>query len=73
MVPYIERELARGEKLSSITRHMLGLVQGLPGARLFRRHLTEQAIRPGAGVEVIFEALRHLRLEAVEAMPQAAE
>jgi tRNA-dihydrouridine synthase A len=73
MVPYIERELARGEKLSSITRHLLGLVQGLPGARLFRRHLTEQAIRPGAGVEVIFEALRHLRLEAVEAMPQAAE
>jgi tRNA-dihydrouridine synthase A len=52
---------------------MLGLVQGLPGARLFRRHLTEQAIRPGAGVEVIFEALRHLRLEAVEALPQAAE
>jgi tRNA-dihydrouridine synthase A len=69
MLPYIERELARGEKLSAITRHMLGLVQGLPGARAFRRHLTEGAIRPGAGIEVILEALRHLRLEVVEAVP----
>jgi tRNA-dihydrouridine synthase A len=73
MLPYIERQLARGEKLSSITRHMLGLVQGLPGARGFRRHLTEAAIRPGAGTEVIFDALRHLRLEAIETVPQAAE
>ena len=73
MVPYIERQLARGEKLSSITRHMLGLAQGLAGAKAFRRHLTEGAIRPGAGLEVIFEALRHLRLETVEALPQAAE
>ncbi len=73
MVPYIERELARGEKLSSITRHMLGLVQGLPGARAFRRHLTEGAIKPGAGIEVVFEALRQLRLDTIEAIPQAAE
>jgi tRNA-dihydrouridine synthase A len=73
MIPYIEQELARGEKLSSITRHMLGLVQGLPGARSFRRHLTERAVRPSAGVEVIFEALRHLQLDAAPILPQAAE
>ena len=72
MAPYIERELARGERLSSITRHMLGLVQGVPGARGFRRHLTEAAIRPGAGVEVVFEALRFLRMERLELAPQAA-
>ena len=72
MAPYIERELARGEKLSSITRHMLGLVQGVPGARGFRRHLTEGAIRRGAGLDVVFEALRFLQSERVEMTPQAA-
>ncbi len=72
MAPYIERELERGEKLSSITRHMLGLVQGVPGARGFRRHLTEGAIRRGAGLDVVFEALRFLQSEHVKAAPQAA-
>jgi tRNA-dihydrouridine synthase A len=72
MAPYIERELVRGEKLSSITRHMLGLVQGVPGARGFRRHLTEGAIRRGAGLDVVFEALRFLQSEHVKAAPQAA-
>lgn len=72
MAPYIERELARGEKLSSITRHMLGLVQGMAGARGFRRHLTEGAIRRGAGLEIVFEALRFLQLESVEVAPRAA-
>jgi tRNA-dihydrouridine synthase A len=61
MTPYIEAELAKGERLSAITRHMVGLVQSVPGARAFRRHLTEAAIRPGAGVEVIAEALGLLR------------
>jgi tRNA-dihydrouridine synthase A len=69
MAPYIERELARGERLSSITRHMLGLVQGVPGARGFRRHLTEGAIQRGAGLEVVFEALRFLPSESAETMP----
>jgi tRNA-dihydrouridine synthase A len=72
MAPYIERELGRGEKLSSITRHMVGLVQGVPGARGFRRHLTEGAIRRGAGLEILFEALHFLQLESVEITPQAA-
>ena len=71
MAPYIERELERGEMLSSITRHMLGLVQGVPGARGFRRHLTEGAIRRGAGLEILFEALRFLDQERVDMAPQA--
>jgi tRNA-dihydrouridine synthase A len=56
MVRYAQRELARGERLSAITRHMLGLNAGEPGAREFRRCLSEGARRPGAGAELIFEA-----------------
>jgi tRNA-dihydrouridine synthase A len=55
-VPYVERELAAGVPLNSITRHILGLFQGRPGARRWRRHLSEQAHRPGAGVEVLLDA-----------------
>ncbi|SDJ67420.1 tRNA dihydrouridine(20/20a) synthase DusA [Microbulbifer yueqingensis] len=57
MLPYIERELVSGQRLNHITRHMLGLFQGLPGARRFRRHLSENAHRPGAGIEVVEHAL----------------
>jgi tRNA-dihydrouridine synthase A len=57
MIPYIERELNRGTLLKHITRHMLGLYQGTPGARYWRRHLSEHAPRSGAGTEVILEAL----------------
>jgi tRNA-dihydrouridine synthase A len=60
MLPYVEAALVRGERLAAITRHMVGLVQGVPGARAFRRHLTEAAIRPGAGPEVLTEALAML-------------
>jgi tRNA-dihydrouridine synthase A len=56
-VPYIERELARGTRLASITRHVLGLFRGVPGARAFRRVLATEAVKPGAGVEVLTEAL----------------
>ena len=56
-VPYIERELAHGTRLASITRHMLGLFRGVPGARAFRRVLATEAVKPGAGVEVLTEAL----------------
>jgi tRNA-dihydrouridine synthase A len=73
MLPYIERQLAAGERLSSITRHMLGIAQGLPGARAFRRILTEAAIRPGSGPEVVIEALRQLRLDDVPVIQRAAE
>ena len=57
MLPYIERELSRGQRLNHISRHMLGLFQGVPGARRFRRHLSENAHRPGAGPEVLEQAL----------------
>jgi tRNA-dihydrouridine synthase A len=56
-LPYVERELAKGEKLSNITRHMLGLFAGLPGARSFRRKLALEAVRPGAGVEILTRAV----------------
>ena len=57
MLPYVERELAQGTPLSRITRHLLGLYQACPGARQWRRHLSEHAHLPGAGVEVIVDAL----------------
>jgi tRNA-dihydrouridine synthase A len=57
MLPYIERELARGTRLHSITRHFVGAFHGVPGARAFRRHLAEQGVKPGAGVEVLKAAV----------------
>jgi len=57
MLPYIEQELVAGSPLNAIARHMLGLFQGVPGARAWRRHLSEQANRTGAGPEVILDAL----------------
>jgi tRNA-dihydrouridine synthase A len=56
-LPYVERQLTQGVPLKSITRHMLGLFNGLPGARAWRRHLAEQAHKPCAGPEVIEQAL----------------
>jgi tRNA-dihydrouridine synthase A len=73
MIPYIEAELAKGERLSAITRHMVGLVQGVPGARAFRRHLTERGTRPGAGPEVLMEALAFLELPRINIAAIAAE
>ncbi|WP_413721841.1 tRNA dihydrouridine(20/20a) synthase DusA [Sodalis sp. RH24] len=57
MFPYMERELANGTYLGHITRHMLGIFQGVPGARQWRRHLSENAHKPGAGIEVVRQAL----------------
>ena len=57
MRPYIARELAGGERLARITRHMLGLFAGRPGARIWRRILSQEAHRPGAGLEVVDRAL----------------
>ena len=59
-LPYIERELAQGEKLSNITRHMLGLFAGLPGARSFRRRLALEAVQRGAGPEVLIGAMSEI-------------
>jgi tRNA-dihydrouridine synthase A len=57
IIPYIEHELARGTRLSSITRHMLGLFRGVPGARAFRRHLATEAVKLSAGAAVLADAL----------------
>ena len=61
MLPYIERELAGGADLQHITRHMLGLYSGQPGARHWRRHLSENAHRRNAGPEVVQAALEKVR------------
>jgi len=61
-LPYVERQLTQGVPLKSITRHMLGLFNGLRGARAWRRHLAEEAHKPGAGPEVIEQALSCWRL-----------
>jgi len=52
-LPYVEQGLASGVPLNAMTRHLLGLFQGQPGARAWRRHLSEKAHRPGAGLEVL--------------------
>jgi tRNA-dihydrouridine synthase A len=57
MMPYIERELAQGTRLHSITRHFVGAFHGVPGARAFRRHLAEQGVKPGAGLDVLQAAI----------------
>jgi tRNA-dihydrouridine synthase A len=57
LIPYIERELAKGTRLHAITRHMLGLFHAVPGARAFRRHLATEAVKPGASAAVMAEAL----------------
>jgi len=60
MLPYIERELNAGTLLKNITRHMLGLFQGMPGARAWRRELSQHAAGRTAGTEVIKSALAHV-------------
>ncbi|WP_137702084.1 tRNA dihydrouridine(20/20a) synthase DusA [Marimonas lutisalis] len=60
MLPYIETHLAGGGKLAQVTRHMLGLFAGQPGARMWRRVLSEGAHREGAGPELIEAALAHV-------------
>ena len=57
LLPYIETEVRNGTRLHHMARHILGLFQGVRGARAWRRHLSEQAHRDGAGVEVIRLAL----------------
>jgi tRNA-dihydrouridine synthase A len=54
---YVAEKLTEGVPLHPMTKHMLGLFNGRPGARLFRRHLSENATRPGAGIAVLDEAL----------------
>jgi tRNA-dihydrouridine synthase A len=57
MLPYIDAHLARGGRLNNVVRHMLGLYHGMPGARAFRRHLSERAPRDEATSDVLREAV----------------
>jgi tRNA-dihydrouridine synthase A len=59
-ISYVGRMLTHGVPLNTMTRPMLGLFNGRPGARLFRRHLSENATRSGAGVETLRSALAHV-------------
>jgi tRNA-dihydrouridine synthase A len=63
---YVQDQLASGTQLAAMTRHMLGLFHGQPGARAWRRILTVEGARPGAGIEVIERALEALRIAAEE-------
>nr|WP_231592620.1 tRNA dihydrouridine(20/20a) synthase DusA [Pelagovum pacificum] len=64
MLPYIEAHLADGGRLHQVTRHMLGLFTGRPGARAWRRMLSERATADGAGTEVVLDALAAMRERA---------
>ena len=57
LIPYVEGKLSEGVRLNQITRHILGLFQGMPGAKLWRRHLSQNAHLAGADVTVIEQAL----------------
>ncbi len=59
-IDYVAHELGKGVPLNAMTKHMLGLFNGQPGARLFRRHLSENATRPGANIVTLRDALAHL-------------
>jgi tRNA-dihydrouridine synthase A len=65
--PFMQAELAAGTPLKRMTRHMLGLFQGVPGARQWRRILSTEGVRPAAGLEVVDRALDAVR-EASEQM-----
>lgn len=67
MIPYAAEQRALGVPLSAITRPMLGLYNGVPGARAWRRTLSERAHRSGAGAEIIESALAAVAAPAVAA------
>ncbi len=69
LLPYLEGELSQGTHLNRITRHVLGLFAHQPGARAWKRHLSENAHLPGAGVGVVMEAVRRVPDEVLDARP----
>ena len=66
-MPYVSARLAEGGRLADMTRHMLGLFTGMPGARAWRRHLATEAVKRGAGLEVLRDAMAHVSREAAAA------
>ncbi|MQA67317.1 MAG: tRNA dihydrouridine(20/20a) synthase DusA [Alphaproteobacteria bacterium] len=69
MADYIADHVSRGGRAAEVTRHMLGLFQNVPGARAWRRHLSEHAHRPGAGPEVLLAAAAHVPDELLDRPP----
>lgn len=63
LIPYIQTQLANGVRLNSIARHILGLFHGEYGARLWRRHISENSCRAGATEQVILDALKFTELK----------
>lgn len=72
MIPYLERHLLQGGRVNAITRHMLGIFAGRPGARAWRRHLSQTAHLPGAGPSVIEQGLALVE-QATQMQVDAAE
>jgi tRNA-dihydrouridine synthase A len=71
-IAYTEEQLAQGVGLNTMTKHMLGLFSGQPGGRMFRRHLSENATRRGAGIEVLLEALAQVSRLSLPRLRDAA-
>jgi len=59
LIPYIEEEQKKGARLSSICRHTLGLFQGVPGAKRYKRILSEKGQGTEVGIDVLLEAIAH--------------
>ena len=68
MLPYIEQQLGQGVRLHSMTRHFVGAFHGVPGARAFRRHLAENGVRQGAGVNVLRDAIALVDVSAASSI-----
>ena len=60
-LPYMQEQLHQGVRLSAMTKHILGLFQGRPGAKQFKRYISEHAFKKGAGLEVLDAATEHWR------------
>jgi tRNA-dihydrouridine synthase A len=73
LIPAIERQIANGGRLNNITRHVLGLYHGRPRGRLFRRILSEEGQRPGAGAEVMMKAIAAAEGDSAIVLSPAAE
>jgi tRNA-dihydrouridine synthase A len=71
-IPYVEARLAEGVPLHAMTRHLLGLFNGLPGARAWRRHLSAEAVKAGAGVETLQAALAYVESDRPSGVSAAA-
>jgi tRNA-dihydrouridine synthase A len=73
MLPYVEARLQDGVPLNHMTRHMLGLFHEQPGGKRFRRHLSENAHRAGAGLQVLLDAVSLVgQRERSDAAPASA-